>query len=101
MIKMINRKNVIKGLQIERECVSRDCDRDCGKCDLVQDRDWLLSVYDDAIALLKEQEVIPVDTKVVGTSHGDMEVYCCSDCRTILDPAFHYCPNCGQEVKWK
>ena len=35
---------VIKGLQIERECVSRDCDRNCGQCDLVQDRDWLLSV---------------------------------------------------------
>ena len=47
---------VIKGLQIERECVSRDCDRDCGKCDLVQERDWLLSVYDEAIALLKEQD---------------------------------------------
>ena len=47
---------VIKGLQIERECVSRDCDRDCGKCDLVQDRDWLLSVYDEAIEILKEQE---------------------------------------------
>jgi len=52
---MIDRKKVIKGLQIERECVSRDCDRDCGKCDLVQDRDWLLSVYDDAIAMLKEK----------------------------------------------
>ena len=55
-VEPIDRENVIKGLQIERECVSRDCDRDCGKCDLVQDRDWLLSVYDDAIALLKAQE---------------------------------------------
>lgn len=53
---MIDREKVIKGIQIERECVSRDCDRDCGKCDLVQDRDWLLSMYDDAISLLKEQE---------------------------------------------
>ena len=55
---MPDREKVIKGLQIERECVSRDCDRDCGKCDLVQDRDWLLSVYDDALALLKEQSEI-------------------------------------------
>lgn len=53
---MADREKVIKGIQIERECVSRDCDRDCGKCDLVQDRDWLLSMYDDAISLLKEQE---------------------------------------------
>lgn len=54
-----------------------------------------------AITLLKEQEAIPVDTKVIGTFNGDVEVYCCRDCRTILDPAFHYCPNCGQEVKWE
>ena len=53
---MVDREKVIKGLMIERECVSRDCDRDCGKCDLVQDRDWLLSVYDDALELLKEQQ---------------------------------------------
>lgn len=52
---MADIEKVITGLQIERECVSRDCDRNCGQCDLVQDRDWLLSVYDDAIALLKEQ----------------------------------------------
>ncbi len=52
---MTDRERVIKGLQIERECVIRDCDRDCGKCDLVQERDWLLSVYDDAISMLKEQ----------------------------------------------
>ena len=53
---MLDRQKVIKGLQIERECVSRDCDRDCRKCDLVQERNWLLSVYDGTIALLKEQE---------------------------------------------
>ncbi len=53
---MHDRENVIRGLQIERECVSRDCDRDCGKCDLVQEREWLLTVYDDAIAMLKEQD---------------------------------------------
>ena len=53
-----------------------------------------------AHAMLKEQEAIQVDTKVIGTFNGDMEVYCCRNCRTILDPAFHYCPNCGHEVKW-
>lgn len=57
-------EKVIKGLQIERECVSRDCDRNCGQCDLVQDRDWLLSVYDDALELLKEQETMSVDAFV-------------------------------------
>lgn len=50
-----------------------------------------------AIDLLKEH---PVDMKVIGTFNGDIEVYCCQDCRTTLDPAFHYCPNCGRAVKW-
>lgn len=51
-----------------------------------------------AIDLLEEH---PADTKVIGTFNGDIEVYCCPDCRTTLDPAFHYCPNCGRAVKWE
>ena len=46
---------VIRGLSIERECVSRDCDRNCAICDLVQEREWLLSVYDDALKLLEKR----------------------------------------------
>ena len=46
-------ENAIHGLEIERECVSRECDRQCEKCDLVQNREWLIGVYDDAIAMLK------------------------------------------------
>ena len=35
-------------MEIERECVIRgaECDRDCGKCDLVQDTDELLKAYE-------------------------------------------------------
>lgn len=95
---MSDKEKVIKGLQIERECVSRDCDRDCGKCDLVQDRDWLLSVYDDAIALLKEREpILP--------SWRQGKAYC-GECgkrlpRKSADREINYCSDCGQEVKWK
>ena len=98
---MSDREKVIKGLQIERECVSRDCDRDCGKCDLVQDRDWLLSVYDDALALLKEQE--PKSVKVVKTAY-DHELYYCPRCdRPFCDLYYvkpKFCDKCGQAVKW-
>ena len=48
------KSEVITGLRIERECVSRDCDRDCANCDIVQERDWLLLVYDNAIRILEE-----------------------------------------------
>ena len=46
---------IIRGLRIERECVSRDCNRNCANCDIVQERDWLLLVYDNAIKLLEEK----------------------------------------------
>lgn len=86
---MIDRERVVKGL----EQFKADFKPFCGN-----GSDW--ARVDDAINLLKEQEAILVDTKVIGTFNGDTEVYCCRDCRTTLDPAFHYCPSCGQEVKW-
>ena len=46
---------VIKYLKIERECISRDCDRNCGECDLVQEQETLLDAYNSAIALLENQ----------------------------------------------
>ena len=73
---MLDIKEVIKGLQIERECVSRDCDRDCGKCDLVQEKDWLLAMYDDAIELLKEQEatIRELEEKLRLLEYGDQDI---------------------------
>lgn len=82
----MDREKVIKGLQIERECVSRDCDRDCGKCDLVQEREWLLSVYDDAIALLEKQEWILITEDSDGFLHnlpGDDGAYLMTDGKDI------------------
>lgn len=57
---MMTKDEVINILKIERECVSRDCpmivaERDCSKCDLVQDKDVLLAAYDSAIADLEQQ----------------------------------------------
>ena len=92
---MTDREEIIRGLQIERECVSMDCDRDCGKCDLVQERDWLLSVYDGAIALLKEQEpkLVKIDR--------DRGVLCPSCGNELFTyPQQKFCDECGQAVKW-
>lgn len=112
----MDREKVIKGLQIERECVSRDCDRNCGKCDLVQDRDWLLSVYDDALALLKKQEAKQAIKQTyyvmmnrdyenpVEVTHYDWLCPTCKGllCRDIdvIDDNYHFCKVCGQAVKW-
>lgn len=53
-------ERMIELLEIEKECVNRNnqpfgknCDRQCSKCDLVQNTDELLEMYDMAITLLK------------------------------------------------
>ena len=47
---------VLELLKIERECINRNnqpfgmnCNRECGKCDLLQDTDELLEMYDTVI----------------------------------------------------
>ena len=54
---MLDKKRVIELLKIERECVSRAvCDRDCGKCELAQDKDELLAAFDSAVEMLTAQD---------------------------------------------
>lgn len=95
---MTDREKVINGLQIERECVSRDCDRDCGNCDLVQDRDWLLSVYDNALELLKEQEPVKPVRFQPGTGNPMLK---CGGCLEDLKSIYNYCPWCGRKLNWE
>ena len=40
---------------IEKECINRDCNRDCAKCDIVQEVDNLNNAYDMAIKALEEK----------------------------------------------
>jgi len=51
----MTKNEVIRILKIERECISRDCDRNCGECDLVQEQETLLNAYNSAITLLENQ----------------------------------------------
>lgn len=41
-------------LKIEKECINRNCDRNCAKCDIVQKVEDLNSAYDTAIKALEE-----------------------------------------------
>lgn len=52
----MDKSEVIKYLKIERECISRDCNRNCGECDLVQEQETLLDAYNSAIALLEDKD---------------------------------------------
>lgn len=50
-------QKAIEVIQTEKACVSRQqCDRDCGKCDLVMQADDILDAYAAAIAALREKQ---------------------------------------------
>ena len=53
----------IELLEIERECVTRDCDRDCANCELVQDRDELVTMYNTVIAQMRRDVMMKDDMK--------------------------------------
>jgi len=46
-------KRVAELMRIELACVSRECDRRCENCDLVQDRDELIMVFNEVIRVLE------------------------------------------------
>lgn len=54
LIPVPERGQILQVLKIERECVRRYCDRDCGTCDLSLKRDEILNVYDTLIALFAD-----------------------------------------------
>lgn len=68
----INR--IIEIFNIEKQCIKRnigkDCDRDCGNCDLVLEDEELLTAYNLAISILK---TIHGDRKVMSTTGAQNE----------------------------
>ena len=50
-----NPEKILHVLRTERECVSRDCDRDCKKCDLSLDQGEILTAYDTLISMLMNE----------------------------------------------
>lgn len=53
----------IELLEIERECVTRDCDRDCANCDLVQEQDEIVAMYDEVISRMRRDAMLEDDMK--------------------------------------
>lgn len=95
----MTRDRVLQLLAIERDCVSwESCDRDCGACDLAQDKDEVLEMYDTAIAMLEEQE--PIRPKIVRDPIYGVPVWRCGNCDWII-VKHPYCPGCGRKVKWE
>ena len=83
-----------KYMLIEKECINRDCNRDCANCDIVQDVEDLNNAYDVAINALEKQ--IPKKPK----TDDRYVMYICPWCNDFVKVSHNYCQNCGQKLDW-
>ena len=90
---MADREKVVCGL----ECHMRATGPECGKCpyDAIDLR-CIKSLRDDAIALLKAQEPVKPDVKIIGCGKR----YHCGGCKVSIEPNHKFCRICGRAVKW-
>ena len=82
-----------KYMLIEKECINRDCNRDCANCDIVQDVEDLNNAYDVAINAL-ERLIARKPTKDKYVPELDF----CPECGTEVTNC-NYCPYCGKKIK--
>ena len=85
-----------KYMLIEKECINRDCNRDCANCDIVQDVEDLNNAYDVAIKAL-ERQIAKKPYK--DNENGIYEKEYCPICHRSLFPNDHHC-ICGQTIDW-
>ena len=60
-----------KYMLIEKECINRDCNRDCANCDIVQNVEDLNNAYDVAINALEQSPKMEQFVKWVATEIFD------------------------------
>ena len=92
-----------KYMLIEKECINRDCDRDCANCDIVQNVEDLNNAYNIAINALEKQIPKKVNLRHIRKYDGydDGE---CPNCGMSVsrecDGNDVFCPDCGQKLDW-
>lgn len=95
-----------KYMLIEKECINRDCNRDCANCDIVQDVEDLNNAYDVAINALEKQIPKKPIIKLINFCHAYhcpvCNGYICSTAirkEVILEENI-FCGVCGQKFDW-
>ena len=94
-------QRMVELLEIEHECMLRgsrcECDRDCAKCNLVQDDMELHEMYTNVIEMVRKQIPMKPKSKVRHGENGQIQHWC-KACMSMLHGKQKYCSNCGQKV---
>ena len=86
---MTNREKIIEGLGLLNNRLLAAAKRDAiAMLDA--------SMVADAIAMLKEQEAVPVIQREI----AHMLFWCCGSCGVAITDGDKFCRNCGRAVKW-
>jgi len=103
---MVDREKAIKGLNSCAKWMVENDDDACGNCPYhhshfsYDDNDCYAALYNDALALLKEQEPVKPDSFM----DGRVQRFACKKCGKHLLYAEwgrdNYCSKCGKAVKW-
>ena len=99
-------------LKIEKQCINRNCDRNCAHCDIVQKVEDLNNAYDTAIQALEEVQQYR-EIGIVDECWSAMEkqkekkplIYqrrkYCIVCGEDVGRYFgNFCRHCGQHIDW-
>ena len=74
---------------------------DCNECPYHLNHEGFYSCIEclmrDTVALLKEQEAVPVIQREV----MHMLVWCCGSCGVAITDGDKFCRNCGKAVNWE
>ena len=84
-----------KYMLIEKECINRNCDRDCANCDIVQNVEDLNNAYDIAIKALEKQ----IAKKPIYDNYHRAG-YRCPNCNNTNPWGYEHCRYCGQKLDW-
>ena len=94
-------ERVAQLLEIEKQCLLRNrdgCDRDCARCDLVQEDKDLEEMYCIAQCVV-EDCIAERPIRAVMNEDGFIRTYCPS-CKKMVTEHMNFCPVCGKALDW-
>ena len=97
----IDRNTIIKTLDVRMQCMVRDCDADCDRCNLLQESEFLVNVYKATIQELKYLTNLEgrykALTKQADDLYAELNTQSKKTNQEFTKPELKPCPFCGRK----